>query len=429
MISPRAFGARMDGTTDDAVPFATALASGSAVLIDGPLLLDGVVDVPPDACIIGTGVYRATIKLGTKGVLRIAGGGFNRRGGGGIIRDLTIAPIDRAEPGIDLHLRHVEHMLFDNVTFYRINTLLDDHHHLAFRDCRFFGDEDRTTVTSQCEAQPAGQVAISESVAFARCFFSSCPLVMIDTVDARLSDCTFFSGPFGIRSTRRLARGSDAEPFFMGPSMSGCVFDSIDGVAIDIEGGGTDCRITNNFISAGRTTRAPGIRLSGCSGMELTGNRLEWCGSDGLVIDRSEKLGVIANSFANMGAGAGIAVRNSRAIRVIGNAFENRPRWGGSGDGGTTLAIAADTGCTDWVVIGNTATGLLDARVAVLGTGIVHSNPGWPAATERGWPAGTSDERPSNVADGYRWYDQTIGQWISWHAPSRRWRSGTGQPI
>ncbi|WP_394646647.1 right-handed parallel beta-helix repeat-containing protein [uncultured Sphingomonas sp.] len=429
MVTPRTFGARMDGTSDDAAMLEAAFASGSAVLIDGPLLINRTIDVPPDVCLIGTGVYRATIKLGRSGMLRMAGTGFDRRAGGAVIRDLTIAPVDRAEPGVDLHLRHVEHVLFDNVTFYRINTLLDDHHHVTFRDCRFFGDEDRATVTSQCEAQPAGRVGISESVAFARCFFASCPLVLVDTVDARLSDCTFFSGPFGVRSTRRLARGSDAEPFFMGPSMNGCVFDSIDGLAIDIEGGGTDCRITNNFISAGRTIPASGIRLANCSGMELTGNRFEWCGTDGLVLDHSEKLGVIANSFANMGAGAGIAARGSQAIRVIGNAFENRPRWGGSGSGGTTLAIAGDAGCTGWSVIGNTAVGLRDPRVAVLGAGIVHSNSGWPPATERGWPSGTSDARPAGVADGYRWYDRTIGQWIYWHAPDRRWLNGAGQQI
>lgn len=429
LVDPRSFGARADGATDDSAALRAAAATGRAILIEGPLRIDQTVDLPPDVTLLGSGVYRSTLMLGPAGKLRLSGQSFERRAGGALVRDLTIAPIARADPGAGLELRHLEHVLFDNVTFYRLGLLLDDHHYLAFRECRFFGDEDRVAVVSNCESQPRGHVAISEAPAFSGCHFSSCPVTLYDTVDARFTDCVFIGGARGIRSGRRLSRGSDAEPFFMGPAISGCVFDSIAGPAIEIEGGGTDCRVTNSLVSAGRTGAAPGIRLVACSGVELIGNRFEWCGSAGLALDGCERIGVTANSFANMAGGPGITARGSCEIRVTGNAFENRPRWGGSGAGRTTLAVDADAGCTGWAVTGNTAAGLLDPRVATLRDGVVANNPGWPAATERGWPGGTSADRPQGVADGYRWYDETLGLWLHWHGGSGRWRDPTGRSV
>ena len=377
---PRAYGARVDGTTDDADALVRAAGGGRPVLIRGSLRIDRPVDLPPETQLLGAGVYRSTLMLGPEGSLRMAGAAFGRRAGGGVVRDLTIGPVGRANAAPGLVLRHVEHMLFDNVTFYRVDVVLDDHHHLGFRDCRFLGDTGRNTLRSNCVSQPNGHVAISETPSFTRCLFADCPVAMEDTVGARFTDTTVFSGAWGIRSIRRLALGTEAQPFFMGPVVSGCTFDAVDGSAIDIDGGGTDCRIMNTLVSAGRRTGAAGIRLAGCSGVELVGNRLEWCGAGGLVLVGCEGIGVSASTFANMARGPGIRASASRTVRVIGNAFENRARWGGSGNGNTSLAIEADAGCSDWVVTSNTAVGLRDPRVAVVAGGIVRDNVGWPAA-------------------------------------------------
>lgn len=380
VADPRAYGASLDGTTDDSAALVRAAGAGRPVLVRGSLRIDRPVDLPPETQLLGAGVYRSTLMLGAEGSLRMAGKAFGRRAGGGVIRDLTIGPVGRANAGAGLVLRHVEHMLFDNVTFYRIDAVLDDHHHLGFRDCRFFGDAGRNTLRSTCASQPDGQVAISEAPAFTRCLFGDCPVVLEDTVGARFTDTTVFSGAWGVRSTRRLALGTDAQPFFMGPVVSGCTFDSIDGPALDLDGGGTDCRIVNTLVSAGRRQGAPGVRLAGCSGVELVGNRFEWCGGGGLVLVGCEGIGVSASTFVNMKHGPGIGASRSRTVRVVGNAFENRPRWGGSGNGNTSLAIEADAACADWLVTANTAVGLRDPRVAVLAGGIVRDNIGWSAA-------------------------------------------------
>lgn len=429
-VEPRTYGARMDGMADDSEALRKAASTRRVILIEGPMRIDQVVDLPAETMLQGTGVHRARVVLGPKGKLRISGESFERRIGGGVVRDLTISPAGRANQGPGLEMRHIDHFLVDNVIFYRAGVLMDDHHYVSFRDCQFFGEEGRVSVLSNCLSQPPKRAWMSEVLWFSRCFFSACPVELEDTVGARFTDCAMFAGSFGIRSRRRLSRGSDAEPFFMGPTISGCMFDSIDGVAIEIEGGGTDCRMLNNFVGSGRTNKTPGVQLIASSGVELIGNRFEWCGSAGLAIENCEKIGVIGNSFANMASGPGILARRSREVRVIGNAFENRPRWGGSAEGFTTLAIdCVDNGCADWVVAANTASDLRDARVARLSDGLVQNNVGWPAATERGWPAGPSEARPCGVADGYRWYDRTLGLWIHWHRGSGRWRDATGRAV
>lgn len=428
-IDPRAYGARIDATRDDSDALRAVARTGRPVLLDGRLRIDQVVDLPPDVVILGAGVHRAGLVIGPQGRLRIAGEAYGRRAGGAILRDLTIEPSEagRREPGVEA--RHVDHLLFDNVSFYRIGLLLDDHHYLAFRTCRFFGDANRATLVSNCDSQPRGHVAISEALTVTGCFFSSFPVLLDDTVDAHFTDCRFMAGAIGIRSRRRLARGNDAEPFFFGPSASGCVFDSIDGAAIDIEGGGTDCRLVGNFFSAGRSAGTPGVRLSGSRGVELIGNRFEWCGAAGLALEGGSRIGVIGNSFANIAAGPAILARSCGEVRAIGNAFANQARWGGSGAGGTTLAIDGDAGCRGWIVTGNSASGLRDPAVCRLGDGLVRDNPGFPPASEQGWPAGPSVARPAGVRDGYRWYDATLGLWLHWHAGSGRWRDAAGRAV
>lgn len=429
VVDPRLYGARMDTVSDDSEALRRAAKSRRVILIDGPMRIDQMVDLPPETILQGTGSQYGRVVLGPQGKLRVLGESFERRVGGGVIRDLTISALDGADREGGIEMRHVEHFLFDTVTIYHVGLLLDDHHYVTFRDCQLIGVDGRTTLMSTCASQPRGRVAISEVLSFARCFFSGFPVTIEDSVGTRFTDCAIFAGPYGIRSVRRLARGSDAEPFFMGPTVSGCILDSINGPAIDIEGGGTDCRLINNFISSGRGTDAPGVRLAHSSGVEVVGNRFEWCGSAGLALDDCERIGVVANSFANIATGPGITARRSRQVRVIGNAFENRLRWGGSGAGGLTLAVEGDRDCTGWIVTANTAAGLHDTTVCRLQSGVVRDNPGWPPATEKGWAAGPSTERPGGVADGYRWYDQTLGLWLHWHRGSSRWRDPTGRAV
>jgi hypothetical protein len=428
-IDPRTYGAKVDGATDDSAALRTAAETGRAVMIEGQMRIEQPVDLPAGTSLLGAGPFRSLLTLGPKGKLRIGGESFDTRGGGGAIRDLTIRPADRANAAPGLELRHLEHVLFDNVTLYRTGVVLDDHHYLAFRDCRFLGEGARTVLASNCVSQPSGRGAISEAPRFSGCHFQANPVTLEDTVDARFTDCTFLSGPFGIRSIRHLALGPESAPFFMGPTIAGCVFDSIDGPAIDIDGGGTDCRVTGSYISAGRRAGKPGVRLAGCSAVELASNRFEWCGAAGLELYACERIGVVGNSFGNIAGGPAIASRGSRDTRVVANAFENRARWGGSGAGGTTLAIEADTASTGWVVTANTATDLRDPRVAVLGGSLVEANAGWPPATEQGWPAGPTSARPQGIADGYRWYDQTLGRWLHWHHGSGRWRDAAGAVV
>jgi hypothetical protein len=429
-VDPRSHGARLDGRSDDSAALLAATRTNRPVLIDGHLRVDRPIDLPPDLMLIGSGVYRSAIILGPRGQLRLSGPSFQNRAGGASLRDLTIAPVNQANQNPVLELRHVHHILFDNVTFYRSSLVLDEHHYVTFRDCRFFGEDGKSVLRSTCDAQPAGTAAISECPIFTGCFFTSHPVELEDTVGPRFTDCMFFGGDYAIRSTRRLARGSAVEPFYMGPVVNGCVFDSINGTALEIEGGGTDCRLVNNMISGGRPTQKPGMVLTSSSGVELVGNRFEWCGSAGLVIDNSEMVGLVSNSFANIAAGPAIRARRSREVRVVGNVFENRRRWGGSAEGFTTLAIEDDAGsCSGWVITGNTASGLRDARISTVRNSLVQANAGWPPSTEQGWPSGNSGSRPRDVQDGYRWYDRDLGQWIHWHAGSRRWRDPTGRAL
>lgn len=413
-VNVRDEGAAMDGVTDDSDAFRRALSRGREVVIPGRMYINQEVILPDLFKLSGFGSQRSVIVFGPNGKVRCEGPGFSnpndtsslQKYGRAVCRDLGFALADNA-PTLtvpNFNMWKVEHITFTGCLFYQIWLNLDNHNYLTFRKCEFYGGKG-AFFKSQCTFQPLSKQWISALTAIEDCHFSGCPIELIDTVEYRMHHTAVFGGAYGLYSHRVNAIGSNDMPFYLGPVISGCTFDSIDGIGIDIDYGGTNCRITGNFVSCGRGTAMPGIRLTNCYGMEVYGNHVEWCGQHGLRLANCSGLSIIGNTFLNQAAGDGILATGTTGCIVIGNTFENKPLWGGSGNGNTQLAI--ETPASDFtssVVTGNRVSGMLNAfGIYIEGSATrVFANPGAPIGSERNWAPAKSGGWTAGTGAGYR---------------------------
>lgn len=418
-ISARAINMRdegaVDGVTDDSAAFQRALGRGREIVIPGRMYINAEVVLPDLFKLTGFGSQRSVIVLGPNGKLRCEGPGFSdvsnpaslQKYGRAVCRDLGFALADAA-PALtapNLNLWKVEQITFSGCLFYHVWLNLDNHNYLTFRKCEFYGGKNARFL-SQCSFQPTQKQWISALTTIEDCHFSGCPIELIDTVEYRMHHTTVFGGAYGIYSHRVNATGSGQMPFYLGPIIAGCTFDSIDGIGIDIDYGGTNCRITGNFISCGRGgSGMPGIRLTNCYGMEVYGNHVEWCGQNGMRLADCSGLSIIGNTFLNQAAGDGILATGTSGCIIVGNTFENKPLWGGSGNGATALAI--ETPASDMansVVTGNRVAGMTNSiGLYVQGSGSrVFANPGAPLASELNWAPMKSGGWTPGTGTGFR---------------------------
>ncbi|RJF90869.1 right-handed parallel beta-helix repeat-containing protein [Sphingomonas cavernae] len=434
----RETGAKLDGGTDDSIPLTRALETTGAAFFEGEMFINSVVRLPNQSCLLGTGVWQSRLILGPNGKILAEGDGWDKWLTGISIRNLTIAMQDAIksvrEPGLDL--RKVEHVLIENVNLYHLRTSIDNHHNIVFNNVRFFGGIHGSALLSQCSFQPSGGHFINSSPLFEACFSSGHPFYFEDTVETTFSNCKIFAGSCGISSRRHRALGTTDEPFLMGPVIIGCTLDSIDGAGIQIDGGGTNCRLIGNFISAGRKGGRPGLACSNSHGVEIIGNHFEWCGKSAIQLVGSSEIIISGNTFANQLNGNGITANKSTSIKVTSNSFFNRGLWGGSRGGATEMAISTPASDADgWIVTGNSASGMREDAVAIVrgtatrGRNIVRDNIGFPWSTEQGWPAGATSERPANVRDGFLWYDTDVERTLMWNADGKHWQDTSGKIV
>lgn len=438
-------GAKVDGVTDDSAAFQRALSKGREIIVPGRMYINQEI-VLPDLCkVSGFGSQRSAIVLGPNGSLRMEGPGFTNPGdtgslvkyGRSLFRDLGFALADGAGSlsAPNLNFWKVEFISFVNCLFYQTWLNLDNHNYLTFRKCEFYGGKNARFL-SQCTYQPTGNQWISSLLTVDDCHFSGYPVELIDTVEARFSKSHLFGGAYGIYSHRSLATGSASVPFYMGPVIVDCTFDSITGIAIDIDYGGTNCRILGTFVSCGRETGMPGIRLTNCYGMEVFGNHVEWCGQHGFRIANCATMSFLGNTVLNQAAGAGMYITGSSRLIINSNVFQNKPLWGGSGNGNTNLAIETPASdLADSVIMSNVMTGMTDARqIYAEGSGImVRGNPGTPFTSERPLHRGTTADRNAIPAGalykGYPFYDVTLGNPLWYDTVGPAWRTASGAAI
>lgn len=429
------FGAVMDGATDDSAALAAALATGKEVLVPringGLLYINSVVTLSSGAHIVGEGSRQTTILFGPSGQLHMAGPTWDAPIGDAGFAKLGFSFLGASTATSQLLLEKVKQISFDNCLLYHLLTTLDNHRNVTFSKCEFIGGISGSKLVSKCTYQQPGNNWINESLVLSVCTSSGHPFDMIDTVSPIFTHCRILAGAYGIKSWRVNAIG-DADPFLLGPIILGCTLDSIDGYGIEIDGGGTDCKIANTLVAAGRTNNLAGVRLTNCKGVEVVGNHFEWCGNNGLQLEGCTLLSIVGNTFLNQEAGYGVYSITSDRISVIGNTFANVPLFGGSGAGNTALAVSTPLSDSDyWHVTGNQIVGMTDAAALyVAGTNsYVRSNPGAPYSTEQGWALGPTASRPSNVALGFQYYDTDLLKPIWRDTVNSVWKDAAGGTV
>lgn len=400
-VNMRDEGAVLDGTTDDSAAFVRALARGREIVIPGRMYINTEITLPDRVKLTGFGSQRSVIVIGPNGYLKMEGPGFADPAnaatlapyGRAVFRDLGFATADPVESVAlpNVLLWKVQHVSFVRCLFYHVWPNLDNHRYISFLECEFYTGRG-SGLLSQCSFQPTGGQFINECMVVDGCHHSGGGWELRDTVEPRFDKSTFFGGKFGIRSYRQNATGTTETPFYMGPIVTACTFDSVAGPGVDVDGGGTNCRLIGCFFSAGRVERqsvaAPGVRFTNSQGVEVVGNHLEWCGIHGIIMVNCANITLIGNTILNLASGSGFYITQSSGLLITGNVFGNRALWGGSGNGNTKLAI--ETPASDLAgsyVVGNRISGMKDQLgLYVEGTGNrVFANPGSPIASERNW--------------------------------------------
>lgn len=428
-ISLQDFGGKLDGHSDDTAALQAALDSGRAVHVSGRAFIAGRVTVPHGAMVYGDGPQNSNLSFGAEGQLYLSGPGWNMADppelderGCLTFADLVISLADGVNsPTIPTILfekaRDIE---FSNVWLYHTNVVLDCHRNISFRKVKCLGGVDNAKLVSRCTFQRPNDPLnwISENLVFDDCVFGAFPVDLYDTVSPMFVDCRHFAGPYGIISRIQNAVGDVNGPFLLGPVIRGCTFDSMSGTAIDIEFGGTDCRIVDSFVSAGRDNSAPGIRLFKCIGMDLVAVHVEWCGKNGILLDQCDLTTVGCSTILNQADGDGIQGLASPRTKIVGCQIYNRPLFGGSSEGNTQLAIntpASD--CEGWVVVGNHIGNMKGLRQTYVSSSllpnqgtrqqtIVRFNPGLPYAEEVGFNLiNASAGIPVSLAAGWAGYN------------------------
>jgi hypothetical protein len=432
VVDVRQLGAKIDGLTDGTAIVNAALSLGREVIVPGRVLITGVVTVPDRAKISGAGHRRGFLAMSATGQVKMSGAGYASRIGSAVFRDLAFVMTDDvtsvSTPG--LLIEKADQCVWDNCVFYHVQTVIDTHQNHTFTRCRFFGGIAGSQLISRTTFQPDGGQGISEYPSWTDCWFSGHPIDLIDTVEPKFHHCHQLAGAFGIRSRQVNATGTEDYPFFTGPIIEFCTFDSITGHAIDIENGGVHCRLVGNFISAGRSGVVAGARLANCAGMQVVANEFNWCGMRGITLENCENISFSTNLFINMMDGAGIWIGGGcSGLSIIGNTFRNRPLWGGSEEGFTTLAIETPGGnLENSVVSGNIVEGMTNGiALYVEGTGnYVRDNPGVPSTAERPMRAGVSASRPADPVNGHFYFDTTLGLPIWWDGVANEWVKADG---
>lgn len=451
VVSVSDFGALLDTYTPEASAanaeaLADAAATGKRVYVPrGRLYLDTQVTLPERFYIFGDGPQHSTFYFGPNGQLNMQGPAYNQTIGDAAFRDIGFAYDGDTISRAAIQFVSVSHITWDRCLFYHIQILLDNHHHMTFLTCRFFGSalDPNMRLVSKCDVQPStgGFQNISDNIKFIDCFGSGFPMELIDTVEPCWLNTQLFGGAFAIYSRRSKAQGDmPISPFYMGPVLIGCTLDATRGIALDVDYGGTNCRVVGCFISGGRVrddaldpNNTFGIRFTNTTGVEIANNHFEWSGSDHMRLANCWDMNIIGNNFINPAQGDGINLTGCGRIKIIGNSFLQRPLFGGSqvgvnGNKGMKFGIETPASdLVDSVIIGNTFSGMSDPNVIYIeGPGtIVEKNPGVPILKVRPLMYGPQIDRnnlPSyELYNGRYFYNATTGAPNYYDAPASRW--------
>ena len=241
-------GVTFGNTIDQTAAIAATFSRGRAAFLPGRAYVNSDLELPGQFILEGGSTELCGIVLGPSGRLIFQGppapAGQMKRAL--TLRDIVIATNDpiTSLSGPNFVVKNGEFLTFENCIFYNLGLHFDSHYGVAFRRCKFFGPIPGAGFLSTANDSPE---IISSLMNVEGCWSSGFKWELVDTVEARFIGSQIFGGEFGIKSYRDRTAGT-TNPFWLGPSILECTFDSISGRGIDIRGGGTKCSIEHRFF-------------------------------------------------------------------------------------------------------------------------------------------------------------------------------------
>ncbi|OWQ92039.1 hypothetical protein CDN99_06685 [Roseateles aquatilis] len=394
-VSVKDYGAVGNGVANDAAAFqaaATYAATvGAAVFVpDGKYLINGIVTLPDKVSLWGNGKSTSELQFGPSGALRITGTNLGAGASGHLsIRGLGITN-QGGGPTYALQLSYATRVLVSDCVIYNTSIQLSAFSYINIENCDMFGGKivgDHPTVNE-----------ISEALKISRCNGSNFGIDIKDTADVHIS-LTHLLGP---ASQILIQRGEQNSSFYPPVQIANCIVDSGDDEGIYLIG--VAPRVSDTFVSGGRTNLKSGVRLNDCVEGSLKGVTSRFCGNHGLHLGFSKQIKVLGCHFDDNKV-SGIRLGDSSNITIIGNTAINQPSWFGGNYPQVNGIVDEPSNCTNITCVGNQVSGNTSTQIYLpAASNIIHSNSGYNEGrlTCDSWRPNT-DNSASLGTSGARW--------------------------
>lgn len=392
-VSVKDFGALGDGSTDDAVAFQKAATRAGAIgaglyVPDGRYVINGTVTLPDKVSIEGSGKTTSELQFGTAGSLRVTGtsgsytGRLSVRGlgitnqGGGAVAALV--------------LTYATRVLITDCVVYNTNIQLSAYSYITVENCDLFSGKligDHPTVNE-----------ISEALKINGCNGSNYGIDVRDTADVKVEG-THLLGPL---SQILIQRGEQNSAFYPPVQIANCILDSGDDEGIYLIG--VAPRVSDCFVSTGRTNLKSGIRLNDCVEGSFIGVTSRFNGNHGLHIGFSKQIKVLGCHFDDNKV-SGIRLGDSSNITIESCSAINQPAWFGGNYPQVNGITDEPSNCTNITCVGSQVSGNTSVQIYLpSATNIIHSNSGYNEGrlTCDSWRNNT-DNTASLGTSGARW--------------------------
>lgn len=367
-VSVTDYGVVLDGVTENSIAFQKAADDAKILGVDlhlpgGKCYINGVVTLPDKVSLWGTGKSSSELQFGPAGALKVTGTNLTSGASGHLsIRGIGITN-QGGGPTYALQLTYATRVLLSDCVVYNTGIQLSAFSYINIENCDLFGGKlvgDHPTVNE-----------ISEALKISRCNGSSFGIDVKDTADVHIS-LTHLLGP---TSQIQVQRGEQNSAFYPPVQISNCIVDSGDDEGIYLIG--VAPRISDTFVSSGRTNLKSGVRLNDCVEGSLIGVTGRFCGNHGLHIGFSKQIKVLGCHFDDNKV-SGIRLGDSSNITIEGSTAINQPAWFGGNYPQVNGITDEPSNCTNITCIGNQVSGNTSVQIYLPSvTNIIHSNSGY----------------------------------------------------
>ena len=309
-------------------------ATGKSILLTKMYSIDTNINLTAGVSVAGKNRVNTGLTFSGTAALTHAGTDGTKNGGNITLSNFLIS---HTSFGVALKLRNCLDVLCEDVEFYHASVTAYNFSYLTFRDCIGF---DMGFVASNAANN------LNESPKFLGGRYSNVTLTTTETTDVVLDDAHWL----GPSSQILCSRGSHNAGLYPLVTINNVVVDSTNNECISLNG--MSPRISNTFVSGGRTNLKPGIYLVDCKEGAISATTARYCGSNGLQMESCYGIDVSGATLTdNKLYGAQIATCSKITFR--GNLLGNTAGWFGGSYVQTYGIVDSPENCIDTIVTDN----------------------------------------------------------------------------